>query len=281
MNYIEQLKTASKKYKSIVCMGLDPLIDRIPVEKGSIKEKIVFFYEEILNRVIQKGDYPGAVKPNYAYYAQYGFEGLEALFKIIELYKSQDIPVILDAKRGDISTTAAAYARECFDFFKADAVTLAPYMGYDSISPFVNNFPGKGYYILCKTSNKTSADFQDILTDDKPVFIHAAKKIVEWHASGMGAVAGATFPEQLNEISEVFIDSGKEIPLLLPGIGSQGGDLKEVITILKKYPDINIHRINSSSGINYAYREYTDMDFADAAVEALKKLNSEINEIIN
>jgi orotidine-5'-phosphate decarboxylase len=277
MNYIEKLKQSSKKFNSIVSMGLDPVMEDIPVKAGSNKEKIISFYESILNKIIQQNIFPASVKPNYAFYAQYGIEGIEALYSVIELYKSQDIPVILDAKRGDIAKTALAYAKECFDFFKADAVTLAPYMGYDSISPFTDNYPDKGFYVLNKTSNKSSRDFQDILINGKPLYMHVSKKIVEWNKPGLGAVVGATYPDELKAISDKFIESKLEIPLLIPGIGSQGGDLKATINILKNYPDISIHRINSSSEINYAYKKIK-MPFSDAAAEALKQLNDAISK---
>jgi orotidine-5'-phosphate decarboxylase len=280
MNYLEKLKTSAKKFNSIVSMGLDPVIEDIPVSTGSIKEKIICFYEEILNRIIQANEYPGAVKPNYAFYAQYGMDGIEALVYLIKLYKSNEIPVILDSKRGDIAKTAHAYAKETFDFFNADAVTLAPYMGYDSISPFTDNYPEKGFYILNKTSNKSSADFQDKLIGGKPLFAEVSDKIVEWYKPGLGAVVGATYPDQLKYISDIYIKSGKEISLLIPGIGSQGGDIGGTMQILMQYPDINIHRINSSSEINYAYKK-TGTDYGSAAVEALKLLNGKINTIIN
>ncbi len=280
MNYIEKLKQSAKKFNSIVSMGLDPVIEDIPIKTGSNKEKIISFYESILNKIIQQKVYPSAVKPNFAFYAQYGIEGIEALLSVIELYKSQDIPVILDAKRGDIAKTALAYAKECFGFYKADAVTLAPYMGYDSIAPFIDNYPDKGYYVLNKTSNKSSKDFQDILINGNPLYIHVSKKIVEWHKAGLGAVVGATYPDELKTISDIFIKSKQEIPLLIPGIGSQGGDLKEIINILKNYPDINIHRINSSSEINYAYKKFKNMSFSEAAVEALKQLNNQILSLL-
>ena len=279
MNYIEMLKQSSKKFNSIVSMGLDPVIDDIPIQTGSNKEKIISFYESILNSIIQENVYPSAVKPNYAFYAQYGIEGIEALLSVIELFKSQNIPVILDAKRGDISKTALAYAKESFDFFKADAVTLAPYMGYDSISPFTENYPDKGCYVLNKTSNKSSGDFQDIIVNEKPMYIHVAKKIIEWHTPGLGAVTGATYPDELKSITDIFIKSNKEIPLLIPGVGSQGGDLKAIINILKNYKDISIHRINSSSEINYAYKKL-QLPFNKASVEAIKKLNDSISELL-
>jgi orotidine-5'-phosphate decarboxylase len=280
MDYINQLKNAAGKFKSIVSMGLDPVIEEIPINKGSVKERIISFYESILNAVIKTGTFPGAVKPNHAFYAQYGIEGIEALTEIIKLYRAEGLPVILDAKRGDISNTAGAYANECFGFFQADAVTLAPYMGYDSIAPFMDKYPGKGYYILSKTSNKSSADFQDIVIDGRPLYIHVSEKIIEWHRPGIGAVVGATYPDQLEQITGLFERSGKEIPFLIPGIGAQGGDLKAILAILKASGDIKIHRINSSSGINYAYKKHERMSFAEAAVEELKKLNNEISAVL-
>ncbi|HOO70584.1 MAG TPA: orotidine-5'-phosphate decarboxylase [Spirochaetota bacterium] len=278
MNYIETLKTAAKKFNSIVCMGLDPVIEDIPLQgkPGGIIEK---FYLDILNEIIQKKIYPGAVKPNYAFYAQYGLQGIEALMSIISIYSREGIPVILDVKRGDIGKTAEAYAIEAFDFFKADAVTLSPYMGYDSISPFMKRKPDGGFYILTKTSNKSSGDIQDIVAGEKPLFMHTAEKIIQWYSPGIGSVVGATYPEQLAEVSSLFNNSGKEIPLLIPGVGSQGGDLQSVVDELKKSPDIMIHRINSSSALNYAYKKNTDVNYAAAAVQALHDLNNQINRL--
>ncbi|MFH0975580.1 MAG: orotidine-5'-phosphate decarboxylase [Spirochaetota bacterium] len=280
MNYLEKLKQTSNKFNSIVSMGLDPVIEDIPIKTGTLKEKIIGFYESILNKIIQQKVYPGAVKPNYAFYAQYGIEGIEALCSVIDMYKNQGIPVILDAKRGDIAKTAYAYAKECFDFFKADAVTLAPYMGYDSIAPFIDNYPDRGFYVLNKTSNKSSSDFQTILVNEKPLYLHVSEKITEWHRPGLGAVVGATYPDELKLITDVFLKSKKDIPLLIPGIGSQGGDLKKIISILKNYKDIKIHRINSSSELNYAYKKFTNLPFSDASAEALKQLNGKIGEIM-
>lgn len=258
-----------------MCLGLDPVVEDIPLT-GDPKTIIVAFYEEILNKIIQKKIYPAAVKPNYAFYAQYGMEGIEALIRIITLYKKEGFPVILDVKRGDIDKTAAAYAREAFDFFKADAVTLAPYMGMDSIRPYVELYPDRGYYILTKTSNKSSGEIQDVMIDTTPLYLHVAKKITEWHHPGFGSVVGATYPDQLQQITIIYLRSGKEIPLLIPGIGTQGGSLEEIMPILKQYTDIRIHRINSSSGINYAYKKHRQLHYADAAVAALKELNDSI-----
>lgn len=279
MDYNELLKLSYEKFNSSVCLGLDPVIEEIPIS-GDVKTIIIAFYEEILNKIIEKKVFPSAVKPNYAFYAQYGLEGIEALVKIIDLYKKEDFPIILDVKRGDIDKTAAAYAKEAYDFFHADAVTLSPYMGFDSIRPFVENYPDKGYYILTKTSNKSSADLQDIIIENAPLYIHVSKKIVEWYQPGIGSVVGATYPEQLAQISSIFIQSGKDIPLLIPGIGTQGGSLEEVMKIIKTYTNIKIHRINSSSGINYAYKKFHTLHYAEAAVKALKELNDSINSLL-
>lgn len=278
MNYLDLLKKSSEGFNSIVCLGLDPVLEDIPIKSGSDFERIYNFYEEILNKILQRKIYPAAVKPNYAFYAQYGIEGLEALLAVGKLYKSAGFPLILDAKRGDIGKTAEAYAREAFQFFDADAVTLSPFLGLDSIRPFIKNYPKKGYYILNKTSNKSSGDFQDISIKGTPLYLIVSKKIIQWYHPGIGAVVGATYPDQLKSITKIFSESKLEIPYLIPGIGSQGGSIIEVIKVIKTYSDIRIHRINSSSAINYAYKRYTDKKFSEAAVIALDKLNHEINQ---
>jgi orotidine-5'-phosphate decarboxylase len=274
MNYLDQLRDKSDKYNSIVCMGMDPVLSEIP-EEGDVAERIFRFYENILNAIVKKQIFPASVKPNYAFYAQYGLEGIETLKALIDLYRNEGIPVILDVKRGDIGKTARAYASEAFDFFMADAVTLSPYMGYDSISPFIESYPEKGYYILTKTSNSSSVDLQDIDYKGAPLYMYVADIILKWYKPGVGSVVGATYPEQLQELWGRFSHSGSEVPLLIPGIGTQGGDLKSVIEILKS-SDIRIHRINSSSGINYAYKKLPGLSYQDAAVKALAELNDEI-----
>ena len=279
MNYIDILKKTSDKFSSIVCMGLDPVIEDIPEKGGSIADNIYKFYEKILNKLMQKNIFPGDVKPNYAFYAQYGIDAIVSLERIIKLYKSAGIPVILDYKRGDIGKTAQAYAKEAFDFFDADCVTLSPYLGYDSIEPFIKGYPDKGYYILTKTSNSSSGEIQDIKVNGKEMYLHIAELIVKWFHPGIGSVAGATYPEQLKMISEIFIASKKEIPFLIPGVGAQGGSIEEVMRVLKNTPNIKIHRINASSSLNYAYKTFKNMAYDDAAAEALKQMNDEINAL--
>ncbi len=278
MNYLDLLKKSSESFNSIVCLGLDPVLENIPIQSGSVSTRIHNFYEDILNKILQRKIYPAAVKPNYAFYAQYGLDGIEALLSVGKLYKSAGFPLILDAKRGDIGKTAEAYSREVFQFFDADAVTLSPFLGMDSITPFIKNYPYKGYYILNKTSNVGSTDFQDISINGTPLYLIVSQKIIQWYHPGIGAVIGATYPDEMKSITAIFRESKKEIPYLIPGIGTQGGSISEVVAIIKTYSDIRIHRINSSSAINYAYKQYPDKNFSDAAVFALEKLNDEINQ---
>jgi len=186
MDFCSLLRSSSLKFNSIVCLGLDPVLDTIPIEKGSPGERIRSFYETMLNTMARRNIMPAAVKPNYAFYAQYGLDGIGSLAAIIDACRGLGLPVILDVKRGDIGATAEAYAREAYDFFNADAVTLSPYLGFDSIEPFFSRYPDKGAYILNKTSNKSSGELQDVLVDGEPLYLRVSRKIVEWHRPGMG-----------------------------------------------------------------------------------------------
>ncbi len=281
MNYITCLRERAKNTESIVCMGMDPVIERIPI-KGDTCQIIEKFYLNILKEMNKRNSYPAIIKPNIAYFEQYGFDGLKALKTIICQYKSSGIPTILDAKRGDIGKTSMAYAKAVFEFWDSDAVTIAPYMGSDSVGPFIEWCEkGKGVYILCRTSNKGATDLQDLKIDDVPVYMKLAENIIKWHRPGVGAVVGATYLEELEKISRFFVESKKEVPFLIPGVGSQGGSAGEVVEILKKTNnDILIHRINSSSGINYAYMKTDTSNYAKAAVDALETLNKEIGLLV-
>jgi len=259
-------------------MGMDPSLERIPL-KGEPENVIINFYTQILEALKAEQIFPAMVKPNYAFYAQYGWGGLRALKKVITLYKQEGIPVLLDAKRGDIGKTSEAYAREVFDFWEADAVTIAPYMGSDSVGPFIEYCKkGKGVYVLNRTSNKGAVDLQNLKVDDVPVYLKTSENILKWYKEGVGAVIGATYSSELEEISAFFVNSQKKVPFLIPGVGAQGGSAKEVVTALKKSGnEIPMHRINSSSGINYAYEKMETDDFAGAAVKALQQLHKEIS----
>ena len=278
MTFTDQLSKKAIETKSIVCMGLDPVLEKIPI-KAPIERKITKYFQDILDAATSENTLPSIVKPNIAFYEQYGFEGLRALKNIITAYQQKNIPVILDGKRADIGKTSAAYAKSVFEFFGADAVTIAPYMGTDSVSPFIEYCKkDKGVYILARTSNKGAVDLQNLMVNKTPLYMKTAQKITEWSKdSGVGAVVGATYPKELEAISKLFVQSKKQIPMLIPGVGAQGGSAKEVIEALKKTKNpLSIHRINSSSGIIYAYEKKDSGDYAGAAVKAIKQLNKEI-----
>ncbi|MBT4823693.1 orotidine-5'-phosphate decarboxylase [Candidatus Woesearchaeota archaeon] len=298
MNYIEQLRKRAEKVGNIVCVGLDPVLEKIPSEgceefvnkKSEPGKAIAKFYVTMLEGFVKEGVIPAIVKPNIAFYEQYGFEGLKALKEIMDKCKELEIPVLLDAKRGDIGKTSKAYAKALFEVWKADAITIAPYMGADSVGPFTkycDNYSGenvengKGVYILCRTSNNGAVDLQNLKTEDgTTIYMKTAEKLAgDWYKLGIGAVVGATYIKELEQISKFFVDSGKEIPLLIPGVGAQGGSAKEVVEALKNTGnELALHRINSSSGINFAYLKQGTDDYVGAAVNALKELINELNQ---
>ncbi|MFH1588463.1 MAG: orotidine-5'-phosphate decarboxylase [Candidatus Diapherotrites archaeon] len=285
MNYAELLKEKAIEFNSIVCFGMDPVLEKIPIKGKDAEENITTFYFRIMDSWKTEGIYPSIVKPNYAFYAQHGFQGLRALKKVIEKAKEMKIMVLLDVKRGDIGKTNSAYAKEAFNFWKADAMTASPFLGTDSVKPLLEAVKGKslGVYLLNRTSNAGANDFQSLECNGKPVYMHLSEKISEWsnEAKGnLGAVVGATSMQELKEISGFFASKGKEIPLLIPGVGTQGGNAGEVVQALKEArSNLLIHRINSSSALNYAYLEYNTNDFVEASLKALKKLNKEIGPI--
>jgi orotidine-5'-phosphate decarboxylase len=299
VNYKEILIDVALRNHSLICMGADPILERIPTRKSSIEERIFCFYEDIIHAILNEKASVSALKPNYAFYAQYGFEGLRALKRLIEFAKTVGLPVILDVKRGDIGKTSEAYTREVFDFFAADSVTVSPYMGSDSISPFINRSKkeGKGVYILARTSNFGAKDFQDLVTNDgKAIFHKVVEKIALWSKNGngnIGAVVGATSPIELAQIARLIAITENTVPLLIPGVGTQGGSVNDVISNLVNAwkeagldfktvkTNLLISRINSSSGINYAYEKMGISDYSKAAVEAVKILNNEVDQALS
>jgi len=281
MEYNDLLKKSAMERKSIACVGLDPVLERIPIKGKNAEETIVEFYSEMLEAFNSENVWPAAFKPNYAFYSQYGFEGLRALKKVIELTESTGIPLVLDGKRGDIGKTSKAYAVEAFDFWKADCLTVSPFLGRDSVGPFMEkaNELGKGLYLLNRTSNPGAVEFQNLEIDGKPFYMVVSEKIAEWNkeCSGVGAVVGATSLDELEKIASFYVSMNANVPLLIPGVGAQGGSAEKTVATLKKanYP-LYLTRINSSSGINFAYEKAETDDYTGAAVRALKKLNEEI-----
>jgi len=265
VNFIEKLTNATRKNKSLLCVGLDPDPKLMP-ENVDIFE----FNKAIVDAT---ADLVCAYKPNLAFYEALGSEGLDALRQTVQ-YIPEEVPVIGDAKRGDIGNTAKAYATAIFDNFNFDATTVNPYLGFDSIEPFIQ-YTDKGVFILCRTSNAGAADFQSLRCETeehgyRPLFELVALKASQWNTHGnIGLVVGATYIEELRLIRQNHPD----IPLLIPGIGAQGGDLASVV----RY-GVNAQGekaiINSSRQIIYASK---GKDFAQAARRAAFSLREQIN----
>lgn len=277
-SYIEQLEKKAKEHKTLLCFGLDPVSENIPETiQGSTKERITTFYSSIIDALPERSI--SALKPNYAFYAQYGFEGLEALKSMIDRYKDK-YTIILDSKRGDIGKTSAAYAKECYDFWQADSVTISGFMGLDSIFPYFKHFEetGKGAYMLCRTSNEGANDLLcQTMADGKPFYSRVLQKAIEWHKDGLGLVVGATDIADLESILHQISVSKKRFPLLIPGVGAQGGSAKEVRELLDKYPELlKIARINASSSIAYAYQKQDTEDYVAAAQKEVAELNKHL-----
>ena len=253
MKFLQKLEEASKKNKSLLCVGLDPDLSKIP---RNFRDKLDPIFEFNKNIINQTKDYVCAYKPNAAFYEALGNPGTESLKRTIEYVKVFGIPVILDAKRGDIGNSSAAYAKAAFDVLRADAITVSPYMGKDSVQPFLD-YRDKGVFVLCLTSNEGSRDFQAFM------YMKVAEAVSKWNNNGnCGLVVGATRPEQLKEISAVAGD----MPILIPGVGAQQGDLEAVVKNGGPRPIIN-----SSRGIIY------DKDPHRAA----KELRDRINELLS
>ena len=268
MNFIEKLTKAAQKNKSLLCVGLDPDPERMPDKIGTFD-----FNKAIIDAT---SDLVCAYKLNLAFYEALGDEGLDALKRTVK-HVPADIPVIGDAKRGDIGNTAKAYAKTLFSNFNFDAATVNPYLGSDSIEPFIQ-YRDKGVFILCRTSNTGALDFQSLSCETehgyRPLFEIVALKASQWNTYGnIGLVIGATYPEELRLIRQQHPD----MPLLIPGIGAQGGDLASAVHY---GVDAQGQKaiINSSRQIIYASRE---KDFARAAREAALSLRAQMNQYLS
>jgi len=269
MGFLQKAEKSVQRSNSRVCVGLDPDIKKIPnfilKESGSEINSIRIFLWNIVDAV---APYTACFKPNMAFYEVWGSKGWELLADLIKKIPDH-IPVILDGKRGDIGNTARAYAKSLFTDLGGDAVTVNPYMGWDSVAPFLE-FKDKGVFILCLTSNPGAADFQLQKTDSGiPLFLEVARKVKEWGKanSNIGIVAGATRPEQLTEIRNI----NPACPLLIPGIGAQGGNVKDTVLAAAGESNIAPFYINASRSILYASGE---KDYGQAAAKACKKFGS-------
>lgn len=258
MTFIDQLRAAERQNRSLLCVGLDPEPTRFPARLKGDANKIYDFCARIVDAT---ADLVIAFKPQIAYFAAHRAEGqLERLMEHIRRVAPQ-VPIILDAKRGDIGSTADQYAIEAFERYGADAVTLSPFMGFDSVAPYLK-YPEKGAFLLCRTSNPGGADLQGqrlASVDGQPLLYEHVARLAQgpWNLNGqLGLVVGATYPAEIERVRAL----APTVPLLIPGVGAQGGDA--VATVRAGWRSDAPIVVNSSRAICYAS---DGDDFADAA----------------
>jgi len=265
--FIEQLERSWKGNDSLVCVGLDPEIERFPPHIAAGASPIFQFNKAIIDAT---ADLVCAYKPQFAHYAAY--EAEDQLERTIDYIHRNypGIPVILDSKRGDVGNTAERYAIEGFERYHADAVTVNPYLGGDALEPFLK-YQDKGVIILCRTSNPGAKDLQDVEVGGRRLF-HVVADLAanRWNSRGNCLlVVGATYPRELSEVREIV----GNMPFLVPGVGAQGGDVAQAVENGQTTAGTGLV-ISSSRGILYAS---AGEDFATAAREATQKLRDEIN----
>ena len=268
VNFIEKLESACESQRSLLCVGLDPDRERMPVGD-------VFRFNRAI--IDATADLVCSYKPNLAFYEALGIEGLDALKRTVEYIRevSSDVLVIGDGKRGDIDSSMKAYCRAMFDVWGVDAMTASPYLGRDVVAHIPHE--DRGVFVLCRTSNPSAVDFQDMRVSldghDRPVYQHVALKSSEWNtARNVGLVVGATYPQELKAVRELCPD----MPFLIPGVGAQGGDLEEAV---RWGADSRGRRaiINVSRQVLYASG---GSDFAEAARREATRLRDEINDAL-
>jgi len=267
MTFIQKLQQAWERSNSLVCVGLDPDLDRLPTHLPRDGAGVLEFHRAIVDAT---HDLVCAYKPQIAYFAAEGLEDTLAATIDYIRERAPQVPIILDAKRGDIGSTAEQYAREAFERYGADAVTVNPYMGGDTLEPFLRH-ANRGVVILCRTSNPGAGDFQDLDVNGRPLFeIVAERAATRWNSAGNCLlVVGATWPEQLARVRSIVGD----MPLLVPGVGAQGGDVEKLVRAGRTAAGTGL-LINSSRGILYASRK---ADFAQSARTATIDLQQLIN----
>jgi orotidine-5'-phosphate decarboxylase len=272
MSFRERILAAEQRNDSLLCVGLDPEPARLP---GPWRGDARFLFEFCAAIVDATKDLVIAFKPQIAYFAAHrGEDALERLVAHIHRV-APDVPVILDAKRGDIGSTADQYAREAFERYRADAVTLSPFMGFDSIEPYLR-YTDKGLILLCRTSNPGGSDLQaQPLASGERVYEHIARLAAgPWNRTGqLGLVVGATYPAEIERVREL----APTLPLLIPGIGAQGGDAQATVRAGWRRENgrtVGPVIVNSSRAVLYAG---AGDDFAQAARRAAIAARDELN----
>lgn len=266
--YLAKLTRAWQQNNSLLCVGLDPDLAKLPVQFQTQPEGIFEFCRAIIDVT---ADIACAFKPQIAYFSALGAEPqLEHICAYLREYYPH-LPIILDAKRGDIGATAEQYAREAFERYGADAVTVNPYMGFDSVEPYLK-WRDKGCIVLCRTSNAGGSDLQFLQVNGRPLYQHVADLVAnKWNSNGQcSLVVGATFPEEIQKVRQIVGD----MPLLVPGIGAQGGDIAATVAAGKTAQGGMM--INSSRAILFANANEGET-FAQAARRIAQQTRDEIN----
>jgi orotidine-5'-phosphate decarboxylase len=269
MNFISKLLSASRSNKTILCIGLDTDYNKIPDILKNSENPVLEFNSRIINATKHL---VCAYKINFAFYESLGSKGWEIIEKTLKIIP-QNIITIADAKRCDIGNTSKLYAKAFFENYNFDAVTVSPFLGFDSVEPFLE-YKDKGIFILTLTSNPGSQDFQYLKIDGTPLYIKVLDKILDWNKNNnCGLVVGATHPEELLKIRS----SAPSLPILIPGIGAQGGDLQATIRAGCN-KDGELVLINLSRAVIYASK---DANFAEEAARVTLYYRNQINQILN
>ena len=275
MTFLEKLLAAERQNRSLLCVGLDPEPERLPAELRALpaEQAFVKFCRAIIEAT---APYASVFKPNLAFFEVLGPSGLVALQEVIRAIPAH-IPVIADAKRGDIGSTARNYAAAIFETYGFDAVTVNPYLGHDAVAPFLA-YRDRGVILLCRTSNPSARDFQDLRVQEdngeaRPLYEIVARRVQDWNEAGNCAlVVGATYPQEMRAVRELCPD----LPILVPGIGAQGGDLEAIAPLA-----VDAHgeraMISASRAIMYASK---GADYAAAAGQAAQALRDQINQAL-
>ncbi len=260
-----------------VCVGLDSEFEKIPVEirtkyGSDVMAAILAFNKQIVDAT---HDIVCAYKPNSAFYEACGSDGINALTQTVKYIRqvAPDVPIILDAKRADIGNTNGGYVKFAFEIVQADAITVHPYLGGEALEPFLSQ-KEKGVIVLCRTSNPKAGEFQDLPVNELPLYQYVAKQVAwKWNKNGNCAlVVGATYPHELRQVRKIV----GEMPILIPGIGAQGGDVEATVAAGKS-PNGAGMIISSSRGIIYA-TELQGEEFPAAARRETKKLHDQIQK---
>ena len=268
MNFIKKLEQCWQSNNSLLCVGLDPNWEKIPQHIKKQPDAIFEFCKAIIDAT---HDLVCSYKPQIAYFA--GLEAEDQLAKTLDYLRGNypHIPIILDSKRGDIGSTASMYAKEAFERFQTDAVTVNPYMGHDSAQPFLD-YADKGVILLCRTSNPGAKDIQDLEIEGQPIYEKVATMISKsWNTNNNCCiVVGATWPEQMKKLRVICGD----MPFLVPGVGAQGGDVEALVKAGQTENGRGL-MINSSRAVLYASG---GVDFAQAARKVALETRDEINK---